>query len=128
MTDIGHPSRSGPFQRLLDRFHSWRLEKVASAEFQRWAAKSRLTRPFVRQDSAKIYDLVAGFVYSQTLLACTELGVLSTLQSGPKTARALGARHGLPEERMATLCQAASAIGLMVRQSDDTWVFRASKI
>ncbi len=121
MTDIGHTSRSGPIQRLIERFHGWRLGKIASADFQRWAAASRLTRPFVRQDSARIYDLVAGFVYSQTLLACTELGILQTLRAGPLPARTLAARHGLPEERMATLCQSASAIGLMVRKRDGTY-------
>ncbi|MEO1493308.1 MAG: methyltransferase [Pseudomonadota bacterium] len=118
MTDIGHPNHAGPtqraWQRLAQRFHDWRLQKIASPAFQRWAAGFRLTRPFVRQDSARLYDLVAGFVYSQTLLACTELGLLETLRSGPMAVRALAARHGLPEARMATLCQSAAAIGLLV--------------
>jgi len=118
MTDIGHTYRSNPLQRLLQRFHTWRLDKVASADFQRWAAKFRLTRGIARRDSERVYDLVAGFVYSQTLLACTEIGVLQTLQSGPQTARTLGRTHGLPQERMETLCQAASSIGLMVRLAD----------
>ena len=121
MTDISISDRDGLIQRLLQRFHAWRLGKVASADFQRWAAKSPLTRAIARRDSERLYDLVAGFVYSQTLLACTELGVLETLQSGPRSARALGARHGLPEQRMETLCQAAAAIGLMVRQANDTY-------
>lgn len=117
MTDIGHPGHAGPvgpFQRLWQRFHDWRLQKIASPSFQRWAAGFSLTRPFVRQDSARLYDLVAGFVYSQTLLACTELGLFETLRSGPMTVRALAARHSLPETRMITLCQSAAAIGLLV--------------
>lgn len=121
MTDIGHPRHEGWLTRLSERFHEWRLSKVASPEFQRWAAKSWFARPFVKQDSAKIYDLVAGFVYSQTLLACTELGVLHTLRNGPRTARALAARHGLPEDRMRSLCQAACSIGLMVLLKDETY-------
>jgi demethylspheroidene O-methyltransferase len=121
MTDIGQTGRSGPFQRLFERFHAWSLGKIASADFQQWAAGSWLARPFMRRDSAKIYDLVAGFVYSQTLLACTELGVFHSLKQGPMTARALAARHGLPEERMTTLCQAAAAIGLLVRRSDRSY-------
>lgn len=114
MTDIGHPGHAGPLQRLWQRFHDWRVQKIASPAFQRWAAGFRLTRPFVRQDSARLYDLVAGFVYSQTLLACTELGLFETLRNGPMTVRALAARHGLPEARMVTLCQSAAAIGLLV--------------
>lgn len=116
MTDIGHTHTGWSWTGFMDRFHTWRLSKVASPEFQRWAASSWLTRPFVRKDSARLYDLVAGFVYSQTLLACIDLGVLETLRHGPRSARALSARHGLPEERMETLCQAAAALGLMVRQ------------
>jgi demethylspheroidene O-methyltransferase len=117
MTDIGHPRHvgsAGPLRRIWQRFHDWRLQKIASPEFQRWAAGFRLTRPFVRQDSARLYDLVAGFVYSQTLLACTELGLFESLRSGPMTVRALAARHGLAEGRMTTLCQSAAAIGLLV--------------
>ncbi|MEM7056002.1 MAG: methyltransferase [Pseudomonadota bacterium] len=121
MTYIGQSSPPGPVRRLVDRIHAWRLNKIASADFQRWAASFRLTRIFVKQDAAKIYDVVAGFVYSQTLLACTELGVLHSVQTHPMTARALGARHGLPEARMETLCQAAAAIGLLVRRRDGTY-------
>ncbi|MEM6663774.1 MAG: methyltransferase [Pseudomonadota bacterium] len=121
MTDIGHPGRVGPLSRLIERFHAWRLDKIASPDFQRWAAKFRLTRPFARHDSERLYDLVAGFVYSQTLLACTELGVLETLRNSPQSAEALGDRNDLPADRMRTLCQAASAIGLMVRLPDDTY-------
>ena len=121
MTDIGHIGHERPQKSLLERFHSWRLSKIASPDFQRWAAAFPLTRAFVRQDSARLYDLVAGFVYTQTLLACSELGVLRTLQNGPKNARALGARHGLPEARMETLCQAAASVGLMVRRRDATY-------
>jgi demethylspheroidene O-methyltransferase len=121
MTDIGHPERPGAISRLLEGFHNWHLGMVASPDFQRWAAKFWLTRGFVRQESAKLHDLVSGFVYSQTLLACTELGILHTLQDGPRTARALGARHGLPLQRMETLCQAAASVGLMVRRRDGTY-------
>lgn len=121
MTDIGHTHTGWSWQGLLDRFHQWRLDKIASPDFQRWAAAFRLTRPFVRQDAARLYDLMAGFVYSQTLMACTELGVLEALRNRPMTARALAARAGLPEERMVVLCQAAAAIGLLVRRRDESY-------
>lgn len=121
MTDIGHHERPGFLERLIDGFHEWRLNKIASPEFQRWAAASWFTRAFAKKDSERVYDLVAGFVYSQTLLACTELGVLQTLKRGPASARTLAMRHGLPEDRMQTLCQSAAAIGLMVRRRDGSY-------
>ena len=121
MTDIGHAPPGWSWRGLTDAFHRWRLDKIASPDFQRWAAAFRLTRPFVRQDSARLYDLVAGFVYSQTLLACTELGVLNTLRGGPRSVAALALRHDLPEQRMEALCQSAAAIGLMVRRRDGSF-------
>ena len=74
MTDIGQSSPPGLINRLVDRVHNWGLSKIASPDFQRWAASFSLTRGFARRDAVQLYDLVAGFVYSQTLLACTELG------------------------------------------------------
>ncbi|MEM7211042.1 MAG: methyltransferase dimerization domain-containing protein, partial [Pseudomonadota bacterium] len=121
MTDIGHHEPPGLLERLTEWFHEWRLNKVASPDFQRWAATSWFTRAFAKRDSERVYDLVAGFVYSQTLLACTELGVLSTLQRGPASARLLAMRHGLPEDRMSALCQAAASVGLMARRRDGSY-------
>lgn len=121
MTNIGQTQSGSLWQGLLDRLHQWRLDKIASPDFQRWAAAFFLTRPFVRRDTASLHDIMAGFVYSQTLLACTELGVLEELRNQPLTARMLAARAGLPEERMLTLCQAAAAIGLLVRRRDGTY-------
>ena len=121
MTDIGHAPPRPSWQGLIDRLHQWRLDKIASPAFQRWAAAFRLTRPFVRRDAARLHDIMAGFVYSQTLLACTELGVLEALRHQSLPARALAARAGLPEARMETLCQAAAAIGLLVRRRDRTY-------
>lgn len=118
MTDVGHPGGAGFWQRLADRVLDWSTDRVASPDFQKWAAGFWLTRPFVRRDSAKVYDLVAGFVYSQTLLACVELGVLHTLKRGAASADALALAHGLSPDRAARLAQAAAATGLLVRQRD----------
>jgi demethylspheroidene O-methyltransferase len=44
---------------------------IASARFQRWAAGFFLTRWIARRKARSVFDLVAGFVYSQTCLpAC----------------------------------------------------------
>lgn len=113
-----HDHRS-VFARLKGRLRAWQTAKLTSPAFQRWAAGFWLTRPMVRRDSAKIYDLVAGFVYSQTLLACVELGVLDRLADGPLRLDALAHKTGLPVDRARRLAQAASALGLLERQGPE---------
>jgi demethylspheroidene O-methyltransferase len=64
--------------------------------FQRWAARFPLTRPVALRRSRALFDLVAGFVYTQTLYACVELGLFDLLAKGPLTAEQIGAQTGLP--------------------------------
>jgi demethylspheroidene O-methyltransferase len=75
----------------------------------------------VRRDSARLYDLVAGFVYSQTLLASVELGLLERLRRGPRPPGELSAEIGLSPDRTRTLCQAAAAVGLLTRRGDGAY-------
>jgi len=113
--DLALAEPAGPLGRLAARLADWRNRRLTSPAFQRWAAGFWLTRPLVRRDSAKIYDLVAGFVYSQVLLACVELGVLERLAKGPARSDALALEAGVPADAMRRLCQAAASVGLLTR-------------
>ena len=53
--------------RWIDRLRDWRNRTVARPGFQRWAAAFPLTRPTARRHAGELFDLVAGFVYSQVL-------------------------------------------------------------
>ncbi|MEM7508135.1 MAG: methyltransferase [Pseudomonadota bacterium] len=107
--------------RLRERFDTWRLSKIASEDFQRWAARFPLTRGFARRDAARVYDLVSGFVYSQVLLALVELEVFRHLRDGPQRADTLALTCGVSAERMRALCQAAASVGLLARGATDTY-------
>jgi demethylspheroidene O-methyltransferase len=65
-----------------------------------------------------MFDLVAGFVHSQMLMALVELGVLEGLRDGPQTVKALAHRHRLPVDRMEILIQAGAALDLLSRRRD----------
>lgn len=107
---------SAPRRRsLADTLAAWRNRAVAAPRFRAWAAALPLTRRFVRRDGERLFDLMAGFAYSQVLLATVELGLLGSLADGPLDADELAARAGMPPERMAALCQAAAALGLLDR-------------
>lgn len=66
-----------------------------------------------------MFDLSAGFVYSQILLACVELDLFSVLAQGPQTATALARRIGLPLPATQRLLDAATALGLVARRGAD---------
>jgi demethylspheroidene O-methyltransferase len=99
-----------------ERFRDWRNRVVARPGFQRWAAAFPLTRPVARGQAAEVFDLVAGFVYSQVLLACVRLGVFELLAEGPLAQAALAERLRLSEEGAERLVAAAAALHLLERR------------
>lgn len=101
---------------LRARWRAWRNARIADPTFQRRAAAFPLTRPLARGSAAQLYDIVAGFVYSQILLACVELDVFGAVRDGALEPHALGTRVGLPTDRAARLAQAAAALGLLERE------------
>jgi demethylspheroidene O-methyltransferase len=101
----------------LERLRDWRHRTVARPGFQRWAASFPLTRPKARREAMALFDLVAGFVYSQVLLACVRLDVFEMLAAGPLPAEELAERLGLGIEGAERLVAAAVAIELLERRS-----------
>jgi hypothetical protein len=69
-----------------DRLYAWRDRLVGSPTFQRWAAAFPLTRPIARRQAAQLFDLVAGFVYSQVLFGLRPARDCS--RSSPRARRA----------------------------------------
>ena len=54
-----------------------------------------LTRPIARRRARAVFDLCAGFVYSQVLLACVGCELFEMLAEGPQSSTALAPRLGL---------------------------------
>ena len=86
---------------------------LTSTRFQRWAAAFPLTRPIARRKAQKLFDICAGFVYSQILLACVRLNVIEILAKQPQTSLALSERIGLTDEATSRLLRAAVALELL---------------
>ena len=101
-----------------DAFAAWRDRLVASHRFQRWAAGFWLTRPIARRRASGLFDLVAGFVYTQVLAACVRLDLFEHLsRSGPQTVEELARRGALSVRAMQRLLDAAVSIRLLERRS-----------
>jgi demethylspheroidene O-methyltransferase len=93
----------------------WRNRLLANPRFQRWAADFPLARPVARRRAQGLFDLVAGFVYSQTLVACVRLKVFELLADGPKSAEAMTEALSIPLESTERLLSAAVALRLVDR-------------
>jgi demethylspheroidene O-methyltransferase len=94
---------------------AWRNRLLANARFQQWASDFPLTRPVARQRTEALFDLVAGFVYSQTLFACVRLSLFEELAAGPKTGAELAETMGLAPDATERLLSAAVALRLLDR-------------
>ncbi len=109
----------GPSVRTLgERLRRWRNRLVRSRGFQRWAAAFPLTRPVARKRAARLFDLCAGFVYSQILAACVKLKLLELLDEAPQTVSEVARACRLPEDGARRLLAGAAALGLAETRRD----------
>jgi len=106
---------------LGDRWRGFRDFLLSSKRFQRLAAAFPLTRPIARRRAHDLFDLCAGFVYSQVLVACVRLDLFARLRAGPLSLSTLAARASIPVEAMTTLLEAAASLGLLERRGDERY-------
>ncbi len=99
-------SADRPWSRLRDRL-------LTSADFQRWAVRLPFTRWVARRHARDLFDLVAGFVYSQVLQACVRLQLFELLRAQPLSVAEIGARTDMPDAAAERLLHAAAALELV---------------
>ena len=106
---------AGPLT-LGDRWFRLRNRILTSAAFQRWAVRLPVARWVARRRAEKVFELVAGFVYSQVLYACVTLKLFERLSDGPAPLEALADFMALPLERARRLLDAAVSLKLLERR------------
>jgi demethylspheroidene O-methyltransferase len=127
MTLAGHiadrlpHTASAPAPSLRDRAAEWRDRIYGSAAFQRWAGRLPIARTIARRRSRALFDLVAGFTYTQTLAACVRLDLFTLLRDGPQRAADLAGRLSLPLDGMERLLAAAAVLELVERRGGGRW-------
>jgi demethylspheroidene O-methyltransferase len=97
------------------QWSSVRDRLLSSRRFQRWAATFALTRPIARRRARDLFDLVAGFVYSQVLLACVRLHLFDILSEGPQSLSVLAGRLSLSNDAAERLLGAAVSLRLVAQ-------------
>lgn len=103
---------------LSEAFADWRNSVIASPRFQRWAARFPLTRWIVRKQAASLFDVMAGFVYSQILLACVRVHLFELLAHGALSKADLQKQIALPESGLSRLLDAAVSIRLLSKRKN----------
>lgn len=104
---------------FLDRWRAWRDAKLASPAFQRWAADFPLTRFEAGRRARGLFDITAGFVYSQILFALVELELFDKLADKPRTAAELAPEMDMDAAAADRLLRAGVAIDLLERRGTD---------
>jgi demethylspheroidene O-methyltransferase len=103
--------------RWRDRWTALRDGLLASRGFQHWAAGFPFTRPIARRRARDLFDICAGFVYSQVLFACVKLRLFDILREGPQTVEALAPRLALTPAATRRLLAAATSLRLVEHRS-----------
>jgi demethylspheroidene O-methyltransferase len=104
-------------ERLAARIDRW----TTSPALYHWALSWPLSRWVVRRRSAQLFELMAGFVHTQVLLACVRLRLLETVLEAPRTLDELVAQTGLPRAGLQRLLDSAVSMRLMDRRSGDRY-------
>lgn len=107
-----HPKgerRGGILEFLRQRW----IAVLSSPRFQRWAAAFPLTRPIALSRSRQVFDLCAGFVYSQTLLAFIRMDLFDRLSQGGAGVGTLARELDVPPDRLRRFLGAGVALKLL---------------
>ncbi len=86
---------------------------LTNQRFQRWASSSFITKSIARRKANALFDICAGFVYSQVLYTCVKLDVFKHIATKPLTLEELAKEISLPIEATDQLLIAAKSLNLV---------------
>lgn len=89
---------------------------LTNPRFLSWAGAFPLTRFIARKRAASLFDLCAGFVYSQVLFACVKVEAFQALRRAPLTVEEFARQTQLPIDGATRLLQAAEPLKLVEKR------------
>lgn len=110
---------------IQQKWLGWRNALLASPRFRSWAASFPLTRPIARRRAKAMFDINAGFIYSQIALAMVETGLIVRLADGPVSTEEAAHLADLPVEATDRLLKAAASLELAERVRDGRYMLGA---
>ena len=103
---------------LPEIWRRWRNRLTANPRFIAFAQAFPITRPIARRRSRQLFDLVAGFAYSQVLYTCVQLNLFERVGQFGKTLKTLSQIIGWNENQTLRLVKAAAALDLLELHGD----------
>jgi demethylspheroidene O-methyltransferase len=103
---------------LTDRVLNWRDWLLGNPKFHLFAARMPVFSAITRRRSAELFDIAAGFVYTQVLFSCLKLKIFDMLAQGPLSLSEIARRTELPLASAERLTTAAVAIRLLEKRRD----------
>lgn len=127
--DTSATSLSSMMSRLLgsrlqswsDGWYEWRNRLLADPDFHRKARRNPFMRLVARKRARQMFDLCAGFVYSQVLASCVELDLFERLAEGPRHRDWIANQTGLETESADVLLRSAVSLKLLEKRGEDTY-------
>ena len=99
------PQSHGRMSPWADRLGALMDRWLTSDALYRWSVSNPLTRWITRRRARQVFDLMAGFVYSQVLLACVRLRILEAVAAQPRSLGELAQWTQLPPAGLQRLLQ-----------------------
>lgn len=96
-------------QQLDARLDRW----MTSPQLYRWALGNPLGRWITRRRANALFEVMAGFVHSQVLLACVRLGLFEAVLARPRTLAELTRLTGLESDGLQRLLDSALSLRLL---------------
>ena len=108
-------SSSGLLGQLRSRMDRW----MTSPALYRWAIGNPVGRWITRRRADALFEVMAGFVHSQVLLACVRLGIFEKVLAAPASLQTLATHTGLKPAALERLLHSALALRLLDRRGSD---------
>ncbi len=106
---------------LRERWLLRRNAILADPRFQRWSMRLPLLRGTAQHHANEMFRVITGFVYTKTLTAVVDAGVVARLAAAPASTADLAAGAGLELPAMQRLLSAAASIDLVEALPGDRW-------
>lgn len=102
---------------LHDALIRFRNRLLTDPRFLSFVQRLPLGPLIARRKSVELFDILAGFTYSQVLSSCVSLGLFERVGTHGITVAEWDRLTGLPPQRSAVLLKAATALGLFQQTS-----------
>jgi len=94
---------------------------LGSASFQRWASRTPLIRGIARRRAAAQFDMIAGFVYSQILMAFVEAGLIAFMNSHVRSFTEIAEFTSLERDAVSRLLMAGQSLKIVESPQAGLW-------